>query len=61
MNRRVALIAIAVVFAIVCALIAWGQWYAVYVNVPRLIHKAASKPAQRPHAPACVAPPAKTP
>jgi TRAP-type C4-dicarboxylate transport system permease small subunit len=33
--RRTWGLVLALLFVVMCALIAWGQWYAVHVNVPR--------------------------
>jgi hypothetical protein len=33
-RRRWALIAVIALFAIMCGMIAWSQWYAIHVNVP---------------------------
>lgn len=35
MSRRGWGVVLAVLFFIMCGLIAWGQWYAEHVNVPR--------------------------
>ncbi|MBV8531377.1 MAG: hypothetical protein JO104_08670 [Candidatus Eremiobacteraeota bacterium] len=44
-RRRWALAIAALVFAIMCGMIAWSQWYAIHVNVPfyRAQHGARSR------------------
>jgi hypothetical protein len=36
MRRRVVTIAI-IVFVVMCGMIAWSQWYAIHVNVPKYL------------------------
>lgn len=36
MRRRAITIAV-IVFAVMCAMIAWSQWYAIHVNVPKYL------------------------
>jgi hypothetical protein len=36
LSRRAWGIVLAFLLVVMCVLIAWGQWYAIHVNVPRL-------------------------
>lgn len=40
-QRRIMGIGVVVFFVVMCGMIAWSQWYAIHVNIPR--YEAAAK------------------
>jgi TRAP-type C4-dicarboxylate transport system permease small subunit len=42
-GRRAWAIGILIIFIVMCAMIAWSQWYAIHVNVPMYRAKHASE------------------
>jgi TRAP-type C4-dicarboxylate transport system permease small subunit len=45
--RRAWTIVIAILFVVMCAMIAWSQWYAIHVNVPMYESKHAAQAGPR--------------
>jgi hypothetical protein len=45
-SRRTYVVLLVVLFVAMCAAIAWSQWYAIHVNVPK--YRALHEPARTP-------------